>query len=252
MKRWLVIALAITVVPFLSEAGRPLTVDDAGTVESNRFQLEAGYGYEHETACNHSDVPVTLSYGLTPKVQISVGTGGQFEERQDTFGRHSTETDFDDVTLGAKAHLLDAERFWIDQTLGFAVKIPIASRNKGCGSGNADFDLTYIATKKLGKSFNADCNVGYTWVGGDDDLVHYGLALRWQAAERVELVGEVFANTPFTAANNTTVAMNVGARWQVVDSLVLDAAVGTGLRGETPDLTATIGLTWTFGFGNSK
>ena len=252
MKQGLAIAIAIIVVPFLCQAGRPLTVDDAGTVEANRFQLEVGYSYEHEAACDHSDVPVTVSSGLTPKLQLSVGTGGQFEDRQDVWGRQTSETDLDDLRVGAKAHLLDAERFWFDQALAVAVKIPTASRSKGFGSGNVDFDLMYIATRKLRSGFNVDFNIGYTWVGGDDDWLNSGLALRWQVAERVELVGEVFANTPVTAASAMTVAMTGGARWQVVDSVVLDVAVGAGLRGAAPDITATIGLTWTFGFGNNK
>jgi len=252
------VALTIVITwPALAFAGRPLTVDDAGTVELKRFQLEAGYSYEHDAGCDHSDFPVTLNYGLTPKLQVGVGFGSQLDEREDALGRHTRLADMDDITLNAKWNPLSAEHFWADHSLSFTIKVPTASHDKGFGSGETDYDLMYIATKSLGERFNVDFNVGYTWVGDSrndrlDDSLHYGLALRWQAVERVELVGEVFADTPITSENDTTVAMNAGVRWEVVDDLVLDAAAGAGLRGDAPDVTATVGLTWTFGFGSKS
>jgi len=252
MKCWLLIAVVVATGPLLVEAGRPLTVDDAGTVESQQFQLEAGAGYEHDSATQHFDFPLGLSYGVLPMLQAGIWSGVQLEDRSEDNDVHHTVSDICDFTLATKWNPLAADRFWADQALAFAVKIPTASCDKGCGSGKADFDLMYIVTKKLTDRFNADLNIGYTWVGGDDDLVHYGLALRWKVTEPVELVGEVFANTPVTSVKTTTLAMNAGIRWQAMDNLVLDAAAGAGLRGDVPDVTATMGLTWTFGFGKNK
>jgi hypothetical protein len=132
--------------------------------------------------------------------------------------------------------------------LALAVKLPTADCNKGLGSGKTDVDLTYIATKSLGEKFNVDFNLGYTCVGGEDpDALHYGLALRWQAFEKVELVGEVFADTALADGHETPIALNGGLRWAVTSSLTLDAAVGAGLNKYAPDWTATLGVTWTFG-----
>ncbi len=241
MKRWLLISITITSVPLLVEAGRPLTIDDAGTVEPQQFQLEAGAGFERDSTIHRFDFPFGLSYGVLPTLQAGIESGGQLEDRNEA--NAPTLSDVRDLTLTTKWNLMSAERFLADQTLAFSVKIPTANHEKGFGSGRLDFDLMYIATKKLTDRFNTDLNIGYAWVGGGDDLVHYGLALRWKVAEPVELVGEVFANTPALSLQTTTLAMNAGLRWQIVDNLVLDAAAGVGLRGDVPDVTATVGLT---------
>ena len=252
MKRWFLISIMVALVPRLVEAGRPLTIDDAGIVEPQQFQLEAGSGFEHDSTIHHFDFPLGLSYGVLPTLQAGLASGGQLEDRSEANADPHTVSDIRDLTLTTKWNPLAAERFLADQTLAFSVKIPTANREKGFGSGRPDFDLIYIATKKLTDCFNTDINVGYTWVGGNNNLVHYGLALRWKMAKPVELVGEVFANTPVTSVQATTLAMNTGIRWQIVDNLMLDAAAGAGLRGDVPNVTATIGLTWTFGFRKDK
>jgi hypothetical protein len=246
MKRALLIAAALAAVPLVTLAGRPLTVDDAGVIEPGNFQVEAGGRYVHNTGCRHFDFPLAVSCGVVPALQAGIGFGGQLEERAEAHGRRHTETEIGDLTLGAKWNPLPAERFWADHALALTLKLPTADDDKGLGSGKTDVDLTYILTRSLSEQFNVDFNLGYTWVGGDSDLVHYGLALRWQATERVELVGEVFADTPVAAGGDTVAAMNAGIRWKLADGWIFDAAAGAGLRGDAPDVTATAGLTWTF------
>lgn len=75
MKRWSPIAVTVTALPLLAEAGRPLAVDDAGTVEPRQFQLEAGVGFEHDSATHHFDSPIDLSYGVLPTLQAGIGFG---------------------------------------------------------------------------------------------------------------------------------------------------------------------------------
>ena len=250
MKRWS--PIAVTALPLLAEAGRPLAVDDAGTVEPRQFQLEAGVGFEHDSATHHFDHPIGLSYGVLPTLQAGIGFGGQLEERLEDSGDLHTESSIGDLTLGAKWNPLSADRFWADHSLALTVKVPTAADYKSFGSGKADCDLTYIATKSLGERFNVDFNLGYTWVGGDDDALHYGVAVRAKATERIEAVAEVFADTALTDGNETSVAINGGVRWQAFEPVTLDAAVGAGLRGDAPDVAATAGLTWAFGFSDEE
>lgn len=72
--------------------------------------------------------------------------------------------------------------------------------------------------------------------------------MRWQATNRIEWVAEIVADTVLASANDTAVSLNGGARWIVNDTLILDAAAGGGLNKHVPGWTATIGLTWVFGF----
>jgi hypothetical protein len=43
-----------------------------------------------------------------------------------------------------------------------------------------------------------------------------------------------------------------GLRWQVWEPVVFDAAVDAKLHGDTPDWTATVGLTWTLDFNRKE
>ena len=94
--------------------------------------------------------------------------------------------------------------------------------------------------------------MGYTWVGepsGEDvgDIVHYGVALDVQCTDAVQWVGEVFAEKELQNGTQMLVQCNTGFRWNPSENLTLDMAVGTGLSGDdTPDITATAGLTWAF------
>jgi len=58
------------------------------------------------------------------------------------------------------------------------------------------------------------------------------------------LVPEVLADLPESRTDDAAVHLNCGMRWSLQDKLILDAALGTRLINDAPDLTATIGLTW--------
>lgn len=150
---------------------------------------------------------------------------------------------------GAKWNPLPEEDHWLSHALSFTAKLPTASRNKGIGTGKADFDLTYIGSKTLSDTLSAHLNVGYTWTGDpssgeEPDIFHLGLAAGWFVIPELELVAEVFADFPESRADDAVTRLNCGLRWSVHEKLILDAAVGTKLQNDAPDLTATLGLTW--------
>jgi hypothetical protein len=236
-------------------AGRPLTVDDAEPVAFRQFEFEAGFGYVGEGDLRHYDIPFGVTYGVLPRLEAGLGFGGQIEERAEALGQERGVTDVGDLTLGAKWKVFAAERAWADQALAFTVKLPTASDDRGMGSGQTDFDLAWIVSKALTANWGAHLNLGHTWTGDrttdrQDDVLHYGLALDYQVTTRLQLVAEIFADTPLTAEQETAVTVNGGTRWLVADNLVVDAAVGGGVRRAAADVVATVGLTWAFGFGN--
>lgn len=230
-------------------AGRPLAIDDAGTVPPGDFEFEAGLTFHRDGGLHHFEFPFGVTAGLLPKLEAGIGFGSHIQERQEVVGS-STTSGLGDLALGAKWNPLSKETGWASHALAFAVKFPTADDDKGLGTGETDFDLTYIASKSLSETWSVHFNAGYTWTGDpegapEDDLFHTGVALGWQAAAPLELVAEVFANSPEDLGGEATVECRCGFRWSPCDALILDAALGTRLRGEAPDLTATLGLTWT-------
>lgn len=242
-------------------AGRPLVIDDAEPVAPGRFELEAGGRFIDDHHFDHWDYLFNLAFGVVPWLEFGVGFGGMFEERliEAEGGRHDRAQthDWADVTPNIKWKPLDAEKAWADHAFAFTVKVPTANYDKGMGSGELDYDLTYIMTKPITEKMSGHLNVGHTWVtdppGEDlDNILHYGVALDYQLTETLQLVGEVYANTPLHTVDETPVIATGGARWKVAEDLVLDFAAGTDVRRGETHLVATFGLTWTFGFDGKK
>jgi len=234
-------------------AGRPLTVDDAEPVGVRQMEFETGVSYAKSANLNHCDLPFALTYGLFERAEIGLGFGAHYAEWDAETGQDDKVDGVGDLTVGTKIKWLSADRFWADQALALTLKPPTASYHKGFGSGEMDIDAAWILSKTLGKRWTAHGNVAYTWTGNRsneafDDVLRYGLALDYALTDRAQWVMEAFALTPLSKEDNTAIALNGGLRWKVSDSVVLDAALGTGARRDPVDIRATVGITWTFDF----
>lgn len=239
-------------------AGRPLTIDDAGTAESGHFEFEAGVGHDHDPDCDHWDFPFGLAYGVAPRLEAGVGFGGQFEERTEILehdGEEDTrhESGVGDLAIGAKWQFVDACPLGAQHAALPAVKLPTADEDDGLGSGETDWDLTWAASRGIGGKAGAHLNAGYSWIGGvDADVWHYGAALDYQFLDALQGVVEAFAEKERADGADTVGQYNVGIRWSPAESLTIDAACGSKVTGDAPDLSATVGLTWAFGFDGDE
>ncbi|RLE41498.1 hypothetical protein DRJ16_06200 [Candidatus Woesearchaeota archaeon] len=233
-------------------AARPLAVDDAGVVDKGQLEVEIGARVVHDSACDAWEIPVGLTAGVLPNIAVGIGFGGQFEERSHIAGKDH-ESGLGDLVLGAKWGFLSETNWLPAQALSFSVKFPTADDDKGLGSGEIDYDLTWIASKMLTETVGLHVNAGYSWIGepaGEEvgDIAHYGAALDAQLNETVQWVGEVFAEKELQGGTQTVVQYNTGFRWSASDALTLDLAAGSSLHGDdAPDFAATLGLTWAFG-----
>lgn len=254
-----VLATGLVVAAGASFAGRPLAIDDADPVDVRQFEFEAGAAYLDDPACKHWDFPFGLTCGLVDGVEVGAGCGGQFEERNEILddGRteDSSESGIGDLVVGAKWQFLKECPLGARHAIVPVVKFPTADEDNGLGSGETDYDLTWIASRSFGENAGAHVNAGYSWIGKPDDadaddVVHYGAAVDYQLAAVLQWVGEVFAEKELNDDADTMVQYNTGFRWSPADNLTLDIAGGSKLRGEAPDFTATAGLTWTFGLGS--
>ncbi len=250
-------AMVVVVISFanMALAGRPLNTNDTEPVETGVWQVEASAAYQHDSGCDHFDFPFTLATGIFSGFDIGVGLGGRFEERTEVVDGtecRESESGLGDLAVSPRWKYFDQARFLPSQAVSFTVKFPTADREKGLGSGETDYDLTWIATERINEKVQVDANLGFSWIGKPEDenasdLFHHGLALEVQLLESVQWVGEVFGEKELTSGGETVWLYSSGFRWAALPNLTLDAAAGSGSSGEAPDLMATAGLTWTFG-----
>ena len=257
---WLVVGLMF--VGGEAFAGRPLVIDDADPVDAGQFEFEAGEKYIKFSDCRHWDYPVGLTYGLVSGVEVGLGFGGQYETRREFmheagFENICEESGIGDLAVGAKWQFVKESDYMPRQALVPSVKFPTADKDNGLGSGEIDYDITWIASKSLTDKMGAHINAGYSWIGeaaGQNvgNILHYGLAVDCQISTSVQLVGEVFADRELRGDTDTAVQYNAGFRWRPADCLTLDMAGGSKISGDVPDFTVTAGLTLAFGSNNNN
>ncbi len=172
-----------------------------------------------------------------------------YKGREQVFVSHG----IGDLAMGAKWVIIEACPLGARHALAPSVKFPTADQDQGLGSGETDYDVTWIMSRSIGSKTGVHLNVGYSCIGGvDDDVFHYGVALDYQILDAVQWVGEVFAEEDLSGDSETAALYNAGIRWKLVDGLVLDIAAGSKLSGDVPDFMGKAGLTWAFGFNDEN
>jgi cobalt/nickel transport protein len=227
-------------------AARPLTTDDAWTVEKRKFQLETGFDASRQD--NHDveyNPALTLTYGLLERMDVGIGSGYLFLNPKEG----DRENGFADTEVKAKYRLID-EKDWIP-AFAFTgkLKIPTASRSKGLGSGHTDFGMNAVVTKNLSKRWVAHLNLGYTFIGGDreDNELSYSVAGQFIPTEKWALVGELVGINNLNGRHgDDPLSALIGTYYLVTENIVLDAGLEIGMSKAAPDYRITTGFTWLF------
>lgn len=227
-------------------AARPLTTDDAWTVEKGKFQLETGFDASRQD--NHDveyNPALTFTYGLLERMDVGIGSGYLFLNPKEG----DRENGFADTDLKVKYRLID-EKDWAP-ALAFTgkLKIPTASRSKGLGSGHTDFGMNAVVTKNLSKRWVAHLNLGYSFIGEDraDNELNYSLGGQFILTEKWALVGELVGINNLNGRHgDDPLSALIGTYYLVTENLVLDAGLEIGMTKAAPDFRITAGFTWLF------
>jgi len=233
-------------------AGRPLSVDDADPVDVGQVQMATGLSWAKCDIDRNWNFPFNVSYGLASNLELDANFGMQSGGCNDPECGTRREVGCNDLVLGAKWQFLSESDWLPRQALEPSVKIPTASDRKQLGSGRADYDLTWVASKKINEKLQVDLNIGNSLVGRNcdepmGDMPHGGVALEYSITDSLQWVGEVFGQHELRSGAELTIQDNTGFRWHINNNLTLDAAIGSHIRGDdAPHLILTTGLTWVF------
>jgi len=234
-----------------AQAGRPLEVDDADPADAGQVEVEAGVAYARDPDLRRWEYPFGLAYGLAHGMEAGIGFGGQWEKRmavtEESASGRRHESGVGDLEVGAKWQFWEACPLGARHALAAGIKFPTADDDKELGSGETDYDLTWIVSRAIGERAGAHINIGHAWVGGPDrDVWHGGLALDYQLTAAVQWVGEASAERERADGADATGQYQTGFRWNPAAGVTLDFAAGSRIGPDGPDFTATAGMTWSF------
>lgn len=223
---------------------RPLSTDDAWTVEKGELQVEVGFdGARQDNHDREYSPSVTLSYGLLERMDLGIGSGYLFFHPEEG----KKENSFTDTELNVKYRLSD-EKDWIPAfAISGRVKIPTASESKGLGSGKADFGINAIVTKNLSKRWVLHLNLGYTFIGEHhvNDELNYSLACQFVLSDKWALVGEIVGVNNFNGhKRDDPFSGLIGIYYLITDNIVWDIGVEIGMNKAAPDFRLTTGFTF--------
>jgi hypothetical protein len=248
MKKSFVLIVSIfTLIQFLwfrnAFAGRPLSTDDAWTVEKGQFQVETSLDVTRQDNHDREISPsVTLSYGLLENMDIGICSSYLFVHPKEG----ENENGLGEMEIKLKYRLL-GEKIWMPAfAVAGKVKIPTASDSKGLGSGKADFGINAIFSKELSKKFVLHLNLGYTFIGehGADNEMNYSGAAQLILSDKWTLVGEVSGvNNLNGRRKDDPLSGLIGTTYLITDKIIWDAGIEAGVNKAAPDYRLTTGLT---------
>jgi cobalt/nickel transport protein len=227
-------------------AARPLTTDDAWTVEKGRFQMEFGFDISRQDNHDRELSPsLTLTYGLLEKMDLGIGSGYIFLDPKED----GKENGFADTEVKAKYRFFDEENWIPAFAISGILKIPTASESKGLGSGQADFGMNAIVTKNISKRLALHLNLGYTLIGENhmDNELNYSMGGQFSLTDRWAVVGEIVGvNNLNGHIGDDPLSFLIGTYSLLTDHVILDGGLEVGASKAAPDFRFTTGLTWVF------
>ena len=227
-------------------AARPLTTDDAYTVEKGKFQLETGFDFARQDNHDREFSPsMTLTYGLFERMDMGLGGGYLFIHPAEG----QKENGLADTELKIKYRLIDEKDLMPSFAIAGKLKIPTASESKGLGSGKMDFGINLIFTKNLSKRLVLHLNLGYTFIGEDrvNNEFNYSVAGQFIISDKWALVGEIVGvNNLNGRKGDDPFSGLLGTYYLITDNIVWDAGVEIGMSKAAPDFRFTTGLTLLF------
>jgi len=243
--------IILTICAFLFStvafAARPLTTDDAGTVEKGTFQVEGGFDFVRQDNHDKEYFPsLTLTYGLFEGMDIGIGSAYLFVNPVEGKKMNG----FSDTPLKVKYRFLDQKDWMPSFAASGTLKIPTASESKGLGSGKVDFNINTIFQWNLSERWQLYANLGYTFIGEHQvkNEFNYSIAGQLVLSDKWALVGEVFGLNNFNGnKHDDPISGLVGIQYILfTDKLVLDAGVEIGMNKAAPDFRFTTGVTFFF------
>ena len=243
MKRFVSLAICVMVFPALSFAARPLSTDDAGTVEKGAFEIEFGTEYV-KAVDNETNLSLVIKTGILDNLDLGVEIPYLFIDSKD-----GPDSDgLSDVCVCTKLNILRDHSVFPDTAFTFNYKSDSGNDRKALGTGRPGFDLTSVFSKSF-DPVTYHLNIGYSFRKDfehedNKDVLTYGFAGEYPVNDRANLVGEITGETELEGEfNDNSCGVLIGFNYAINDTVIVDLGVATAISRAEPDLKVTAGVT---------
>ena len=245
--RLILAAFLFLIEAAIAYAGRPLTIDDVAPVAPGQLEIELGFyhGLPNGGARDQKWPIVTTTYGVLDRLEFGLA----IQRINQDVPRAAPSRGFEDLHINAKYKFFDETEGFPALAAAMDVKLPTANRSKGLSTGKADETFLLIATKSLAP-LALHANLGYTIVGNVTgaqlrNRLRGGSAMEWALDSQWSMVGEVTGASRADIGAKNEADFQLGFRYALQPTLVLDFAAGRSLRCSGTSVQGTFGLTWT-------
>ncbi len=224
---------------------RPTVANPAEITQFGVLEIEYGWdrtwpgGGAHQT-----DFGALLKFAVLCDVELR-WTSQQFVAATDSQG---TSQGFGDNWVGMQFRFYHQTARAPTMAVGYAMKIPSASAQKGLGSGRVDHQVTFLASKDI-RGVHLDYNTSYFWIGregvpGVDRNVQLNLAFSHPLYRSLGLTGELYGDTRLNPATPGFASTLWALTYTLTPRLVLDGGIDVGLTSGAPRKRVFAGVTY--------
>ena len=243
MKKFIGFFVCMMMFPLIVFAARPLSTDDAGTVEKGAFEGEFGIEYV-KAFDNETNLSLVITAGIFDNLDLGVEIPYLFIDSKE----ESDSDGLSDVCVCMKLNILRDHSVFPDTALTFNYKSDSGDDRKALGTGRPGFDLTSVFSKSF-EPVTCHLNIGYSFRKDFDyednkDVLTYGFATEYSLNDTVNLVGEIIGETELEGKfHDNSCGVLVGFNYAINDTITFDVGVGTAISRAEPDLKVTAGVT---------
>jgi hypothetical protein len=222
---------------------RPNWTGGAATTQCGNLETDYGWLWQGMgDGVRQTMLPLSVRYGLTPRMDVRWGLPAHIGQ---SGGGTPALQGVSDQWVSTTYRFKEQGQRVPAMALSYGFKIPTANPAKGFGTGYADHQLVFIASRDLGKA-HLDFNTVGTLAGGpggSDGAVQYGLALSQAATKRLTWILETDGGPQPGTVDRFGQTLG-GVQCSLRPWLVVDAAYARAWTAGSPRQQFTVGWTW--------
>ena len=222
---------------------RPDVTNGTNIVEEGLLQVEVGVQHVRMGTQRSTGTPVTFRVGLFEWLEARAGTDG-FLHQSDNGSRVSGAGN---VQLGAKLRLFADPGGAPVLSILPTINLPVASAEKGLGSGDFDGTLVVLTGTDLGRTSHLDVNYGIGAIGAGEGRPHFvqhlvSASLSHSLTEQLSPYVEGFWFSRQDPDGGPVVSIDAGFIQAFAARFAIDGGIAVGLTNAAPDFSVFTGL----------